>query len=396
MPGPRIIDRYLLKELVGPFFLSLAVAIFVLLLAKIMELTDLVVSRGVGLDVVGKLLVYTLPYFFVFALPMATLLGVILGFMRLSGDNEIIALKAAGVSLSRLLPPVVVLAVAAWAATQVLTLWVLPWGHNQFENMVFEVGHSRADLALRERSFIDSFKGLVLYINRLPGGGMLQDVFIVDQRDPNRVHTVVAKRGKLFPGKKGKVTLRLYQGTVHAVADGFKTAQNAQFETYDVTMDAGELTPVKRTGKHRKEMSLTELNAEIAKARAKKDAKALTLLDMEYQQRFAFPVSCLVMALIGLPLGTHWRSGRSWGVIIALVVFLVYYLLLSMAWSFGDTGNYPPKIGIWLPNALFGVLGLLMFRAEMNETPLPLLDQLGNLPALLNPRRQKLDDAQAD
>lgn len=395
MPGPRIIERYLFKEMLGPFFLSLAVSIFILLLAKIMELTDLVVSRGVELGVVARLLLYTMPYFFVFAVPMATLLGVLLGFMRLSADNEVTAAKAAGISLSRLLPPVAVLALLAWGGTQILTIWTLPWGHNQFENLIYEVGHTRADLALRERAFLDSFKKLVIYINRLPGGGVMEDVFIVDERDPKRVHTVVAKRGKLFPGKNGKVTLRLYDGTVHGVSPDFKTAQNAEFKTYDVTMDAGAMTRVKRTDKHRKEMSLGELMAKMGQARLdkKNGPRELILLDMEFQQRFAYPFSCLVMALIGLPLGTHWRSGRSWGVITALGVFLLYYLMLSLAWSLGDTGVYPPKIGIWMPNVVMGLLGVLIFRCELKEIPLPVLDSLGNLPAIISRRRGRASEA---
>ena len=96
MLKPLIIQRYVFKEMVAPFCLSLAVATFILLLAKIMELTDLVVTRGVGLDVVLRLLYYVMPYFLVFTVPMATLLGVLLGFMRMSVDNEVTALKAAG------------------------------------------------------------------------------------------------------------------------------------------------------------------------------------------------------------------------------------------------------------------------------------------------------------
>ncbi len=386
MPRVLLIHRYVFRELLGPFLLSLAVATFVLLLAKIMELTDLVVTRGVGLEVVGRLLLYTLPYFFVFAVPMATLLGVLLGFMRLSSDNEITALKAAGVSLGRLVWPVVLLAFLTWGATQAMSIWALPWGHNQFENLVFDVGQKRADLVLKERTFIDSFPGLVIYINRLPGQGALQDVFIVDQRDPLRAHTVVAKRGRLFPIREGRITIRLYDGTVHAVAPDFQTAQNAKFDSYDVSIDAEGMVAARRTTKHRKEMGLAELVQALDHANPASREHAL--IDMELQQRFAYPFSCLIMAILGLPLGTHWRSGRSFGVIVALTIFLVYYLMLSLAWSLGDTAYYPPKLGVWLPNLLFGLFGAWLLRNEVRERPLPLLDGLGNLPLLLAQRRR--------
>jgi lipopolysaccharide export system permease protein len=179
----------------------------------------------------------------------------------------------------------------------------------------------------------------------------------------------------------------LFEGTIHRVGPGYKSAQNAKFDVYDVKLDTTRLGPGKRTSKHRKEMYMDELWAAMSKA--KDGTREYDQLDMEMQQRFAYPFSCLVMALIGLPLGTHWRSGRSWGVITALAVFLVYYLLLSMAWSLGDTGFYPPKLGIWLPNLVFTVVGVLLFRSELKETPLPVLDNLGNLPALLTRRRRR-------
>lgn len=382
MLSARIIKRYLFMEMVGPFFVSLGVLTFVLLIAKVMELTDLVVSRGVGLDVVGRLLLYTLPYFFVFTIPMATLLAVLLAFLRLSADNEITALKAAGVGLTQLLPPVAFLALLGWLVSSALAIWALPWGNHNFENLVFQTARSKTDLALRERVFLDSFQGLIIYINRLPGEGMMQDVFIADERDPSRAYTVVAKRGKLFPASQGKVTVRLYDGTLHTVGAGLKSAQTAQFETYDVTMDAAGLGSGERTGaKHEKEMYLPELMAEMAKE--KPSSRRYYLLDMEFQKKFTLPFSCLVMALIGLPLGTHSRSGRSWGIAVALVIFFSYYIMLSAAWSFGAQGVYPPVVGMWVPNILFGLLGLLLFERELKEAPIPLLDKVDKIAALL-------------
>jgi len=377
----KIVQRYLFFELTGPFCIALGVFTCVLLLAKVMELTDLVVTRGVSLAVVGQLLMYTLPYFFVFTIPMATLLGVLLGFLRLSSDNEVTALKAAGVGLGQLFPPVGALALLAWLLSSFLAVWGLPWGNHNFENLIFKVAQSKADLALRERVFLDSFSGLVIYINRLPGGGILQDVFIVDERDPKRIFTIVAKRGRLYPAQEGRVTLRLFDGTMHAVDQDLNTAQNAKFQTYDVALDATKLLASRRGQKHEKEMSVPELLEALDKHPA--GSKRHYLISMELQKKFSLPFACLVMALIGLPLGTHFRSGKSWGVAVALVVFLAYYMMLSAAWSFGETGAYPPVVGMWMPNLVFGALGALMFWREMKEAPIPILDGLGNLPYVI-------------
>ncbi|RJX35893.1 MAG: LPS export ABC transporter permease LptF [Desulfarculus sp.] len=377
----RIIHRYLLLEMLTPFFVSLGVFTFVLLMAKIMELTDLVVTRGVGLSVVGRLLLYTMPYFLVFTIPMGTLLAVLIAFLRLSTDNEITALKAAGVSLVRLLPSVAALALFSWFASSALAFWALPWGNSKFEDMVYKVAQSQADLALKEQTFLDTFPGLVIYIQKLPGGGVLKDVFIVDQRDPKKQHTIVARQGKFFPGKTGKLTLRLYEGSIHAVGEDLKSAQTAGFDTYDVTMDAGAFVAQKRSDKHEKEMYLSELLA--LRAKLPPDSKKRYLVDMELLKKFSLPFASLVMALIGLPLGIHSKSGRSWGVAVALGVFMSYYLLLSAAWSFGTSGYYPPMLGMWVPNVVFAGLGMTMFRRELKEAPTPLLDTLEALPRLI-------------
>ncbi len=383
IPGTNIMQRYLFMEMLGPFTVSLIVATFVLFIAKVIELTNMVVSRGVGLDVVGRLLLYVIPYFMAHSIPMATMLGVLLGFMRLSSDNEITALKSAGVSMKQLLAPVIALAAITWTLTMAFTIWAMPWGQNKFENLVFEVAQARADLALKERVFLDAVSGLVIYVNRLPAPGAMEDIFVVDERDPGKTYTVVAKRGKIFPAKNDKITLRLYDGTIHNVAKDRKTAQNASFKTYDVAIDASYLSKAQRDqeNKHAKEMYLSELFAQLDQHEpgTRKYLKA----QIELQQKFALPLACFVMAFIALPLGTHWKSGRSWGVGIGLVVFMGYYLLFSLSWNLGDTGNYPPTLGVWLPNILFGLVGLMLFRKELKEKPFPLLDSIDRLPQMV-------------
>ena len=137
--------------------------------------------------------------------------------------------------------------------------------------------------------------------------------------------------------------LRLYDGTIHNVPKGRTQAQNASFQTYDVAIDASYLSKAQRDGKHAKEMYVTELYDEMQKhdPNSRKYLKA----EIELQQKFALPMACFIMAFIALPLGTHWKSGRSWGVGIGLVVFLGYYLIFSLSWNLGDTGSYPPHPG---------------------------------------------------
>jgi lipopolysaccharide export system permease protein len=355
---------------------SLAVCTCALIIAKSMELTELVVTRQLGLDVVGRLIFYTIPYLLVFAVPISTLLAVVLAFLRLTQDNELTALKSAGIGLGKLLPTVGGLALAAGAVTFWLTMSVLPWSHHQFENLVYSVSTSRADLALKEKQFVQLSDSIMIYVAGLPSPKSLLDVFIADERDSSRKQTIVAKRGRLFVSPQGRLILRLYDGTIHWVGQTRKEAGITNFETYDLTA-AVMAAPARRSGdKHRKEMSYDELSAKLDSA--KPGSRDQSLLQMEMQQRFAYPIACLVMALIGVPLGSHWRAGRSWGVVIAMGVFLFYYMLMSLAWSLVETGIYPPLLGVWVPNLVIGALGVMLLRREMQEMPFWFLDETGH------------------
>ena len=193
---------------------------FVLLMAKIMELTDLVVSRGVGLDVVGRLLMYTMPYFLVFTIPMATLLGVLIAFLRLSSDNEIVALKAAGVSLVRLLPPVAALALFSWAGHQRPGPVGPALGQQQrFENLVYQGGFpARPSWPSRKAPLSTPSPTWSSTSTSCPAAGCSRTCSSWTSAIPKKQHTIVAKRGKFFPAKGGKLTLRLYDGGIYAVS----------------------------------------------------------------------------------------------------------------------------------------------------------------------------------
>lgn len=383
-----ILGRYIFREMLVPFLVSLGVFTFVLLMARVTELTKLVVNKGVGLDVVGLLLFYTLPYFFVFTVPMATLLGVLLAFLRLSSDNEITVMKASGVSLWQMLPPVATLAVITWLLSWALAVWALPWGNYQFSSLLIKTAQTKGELALQERTFMDAFPGLLIQVTGMPGDGALEDIFIVDERDPEKQSTIIAKSGRIFPVTEGRLTLRLFDGSIHSVNQQLSVAQTITFQTYDLEMDAPDAAGAQKEGKSEKEMYFSELLEELEKHPS--GSPMYNSLQMELQKMFALPLGCLIMPLIALPLGIHSRGGRSWGVAVAMVVFFIYYLMLSAAWSFGSIGVYPPIIGIWMPDIVFAVVGVLLFRRELKEKPYEWLSGLERLPSRIVNRMNRL------
>jgi len=369
---PRIIYRYILKEISLVFVVSLITFTFILLVAKIFTFTDLIVNKGVSPIVLIDLIGYKLPYFFVFTFPMSTLMATLVTFLRLSHDYEITALKASGVSLVQLLPPVLTLSCFSLLTTALMAVYLMPEGNRAFKTLVHNLGQQKAYVGISPRIFVDDFAGLVLYANGVDTSGRgLDNIFIADERDPDLSHAIVARKGIVLenPAKKGLV-LRLVDGEIHFDSKDLKSSDTVQFKSYELAMDLPQLVKGDDPGElGESEMSLRQLWEKIRSAE-KKDTK-YNMLVMELHEKFALPFSNLILGFIGLSLAVRTRAhGYSAGVAMALGVFLCYYVLLSAVKSLGESATLPPAFGMWLPNILLGILSMVMFVQACRETPM--------------------------
>jgi len=195
-----IIGGYVLREMIPPFLVNLAFFTFVFLMAKILNVTKLIVNYGVGLSSVMLMLTYFIPSFLVFIVPMSIMMGVLIAFLRLSHDNEVIALKASGFSVYRLLPPAFVFCLVGFVLTALMTVYGAPWGKVASKDLLFETAKSNISLGLKEKTFTDRFKGMMIYVNQIDlKENVLTDVFIEDRQTPGMVSTVVAPRAMIVP-----------------------------------------------------------------------------------------------------------------------------------------------------------------------------------------------------
>jgi lipopolysaccharide export system permease protein len=375
---PRIIYRYILKEICLVFGISLVTFTFILLVAKIFTFTDLVVNKGVSPVVLIHLIGYKLPYFFVFTFPMSILMATLVTFLRLSHDHEITALKASGVSLTQLLPPVLMLSVFAHLITTFMAVYLIPEGNRAFKGLVDELTQQKAYVGITPRIFIDDFDGLVLYVNSVDTSGRyLENIFIADERDPGLSHAIIAQKGVVMGNAQTKgLALRLSDGEIHYDSKDLKNTDTVQFNTYELSLDLTQSAKSSGPGElGESEMRLKELWEEIQKVETK-DVK-YNMLVMEFHEKFSVPFSCLILGFIGLAIAVQSKAyGFSAGVAMALGVFLVYYVLLSAAKSFGESGAIPPALGMWMPNLLLGALSTVMFVSACRERPMRSLEVL--------------------
>lgn len=365
----KTLNRYISKEIIGPFFLSLFVFTFVLLLDQIMKLVELVVSKGVGLIDIGMLFIYILPSFLTLTIPMSFLLAVLLAFGRLSSDSEITAIKASGVSLYTMMIPVSVLSLLAYGMTFYLTLYALPWGNQSFRVKVFEIVMGRASAGIKERIFNDDFDGIVLYADRLKDGGeRMEGVMIYDQRSKDG-YAILAKEGGIVSDPKTMtVSIRLKNGEIHNAGEGFSYHKVA-FSTYDLRINLKGSASKGQVSKGEREMTITELREKIKETKGR--GGDYRPYEIEVHKKFSIPFACIIFGLIGAPLGIQSRrSGRALGFSLSLGIFLVYYVALTGGESLGEKGVVAPFLAMWGANIVFLALGLYLIVKTAGESPI--------------------------
>jgi lipopolysaccharide export system permease protein len=265
-----------------------------------------------------------------------------------------------------------------------------PWGEYSLKNLVFNLAVVQAKVTLKERVFNDDFRDLVFYIQRVNPDGSMEDVFIYDNREKDIPQTIVAKKGWLLPDPRERsLNLHLQNGQIYNVSLSSRSAQNVHFKTYDLFLPLDQMISAQaKRERSETELYLHELRAKIRATPPTE--KKYHVYRIEYYKKFSLPFSCLVFGIIAFPLGLQSRlAGRSWAIVLGGIVFFIYYLFLSLAFSLGEKGTLNPMLGLWLPNIVVGVIGLYLFWATSKERELGWLNALGSAGDWIRRRSQK-------
>lgn len=365
------LNRYLISELIPPFVMNIVFFMFVFLMRQILEITNMIVNYQVSLIAFVLMLVYSLPYFLVYIIPMSVMMSVLLTFLRMSSDLEITALKAGGMSMYRLLIPVMAFAVIGTAIGVFMAVYGMPWGKSAYERLTLDVVRSNFNIGLKANRFNDSFSGVMFYVDDIDYKTReLKDVFIEDNRESGVSSTVVAPRGFLFSGNDPySFILRLYNGVVNQVQLEDRSANAIRFDTYDLRLDLKAAVSDRKTrSKDEKEMGLSELVQTIRSPETNKKRYYSAL--MELHRKFSIPFAGIALALLAVPLGIQGVTARrSAGLGIGLICFLFYYLLLSAGMVLAEAGYVPPGVGMWGPNLVMGGLGIYLYVKAVKDQP---------------------------
>ena len=379
----RILDRYILRETLSPVLLSLLVFTFLLLIDPIMRRARELIEKGVDGWTIVELMLWLVPQGLGLTIPMAVLVGLLMGLGRLSGDREIVVMQACGVSIYRLLRPVVALALVAAAATCYILVAVMPDANQAFREIVARNVAAATENDVKARVFYQGLPGMVLYVNQvdLQGTGW-SGVFLADSGGDAAPQIYVADEGRIVldPANR-QVDIVLTSGVAHEVDPADPATYNVnRFDETVVGLDFDEVFPQGGPARGWNEMTVADLRARAAELEAQGVPAHNEI--MALHQKFSLPVACLVFAFIGLALGvTTRRDGKLASFTLGVGVIFAYYILFFGAQGLAKSALVPPHWAVWVGNVVLGALGvvLLAWRGRFGEHRL--------LPAL--PRRRR-------
>jgi LPS export ABC transporter permease LptF/LPS export ABC transporter permease LptG len=381
---PRLLDRYIVREMLAPSAIGLLVFTFVLLIDQIPRLLAVLVARSADLTTILRVFLNLLPSILAVTIPMAFLLGVLLAFGRMASDSEIVALRAVGVSPLRLLAPVMMLAAAMTALTFYINAVALPRANQAHRELVFSLVVSKARTDVKARTFTDSLLPgrMMLYVQDIePDTGRWKNLLIHDTRDPREPKLVLAKTGELVVDRERQIArIELGPGT----QDSFFPADPREYNRtafasmgWDLPVD--EFFPDRKKlllSKGDREMTLPELRDKIAELRKQGKARPeWGRFAVEWHKKFAIPAACLVFGLLGLSLSLgSKKEARSSAFALSIAVIFVYYILIRLGEQAGDTGMMSPWLSMWGANVVLGAIALALLWLNHREAAFDPLD----------------------
>lgn len=375
----RILTRYILKEVSSHALLGVLLFTFIIFMRDLGRLLELVVRNSAPLPSVGEIFLYTLPTAFMITLPMGVLVGILIGLSRLAADSEVTAIRASGMGAGMFVRVVAMFAIAAWLLAMLNSIAIAPRSARALTGLQNKLRSSQASFEIQPRVFYEEFKDRVLYVqDAIPSKGqsLWRGVFLADISDPASPRITLAERGALLSESPEKVRFHLEDGTQQELIPKAKDQYSiTTFETTDLPVQVPsstergfrDLQPVAELSLHallrnaaREEAAGASL-VKIDPASSSYDYLKARYYEIEFHRRFALPGACLVLALVGIPLGlSAHKGGRSAGFVLTIVLVFVYYFFSLVGVSLARQGKVSPWFGVWAGNLFFFVCGLIL------------------------------------
>src|ERR1700683_2724363 len=362
----RILTRYILREVTSHALIGAAIFTFVLFTRDLGHILELVVRASAPLPSVAEIFFYTVPLALTYTIPMSVLVGILIGLSRLAADSEITAMRASGMGVGSIGPGLAIFVTAAWGLALLNGLYLAPWSLASLGRLEDQLKGSQVSYEVQPRVFYEGFPKLVLYVQDVhsaQGGAVWNDVFLADISDPANPSITLAKEGILVPEGQDRLHLHLTNGYTHetdpAKVDHY---QISTFQQTDIPIElassenkADEQVPYRAIG-----------TRALRERAANTDPATARLYLTTFHNRFALPTACVVLAMVGIPLGlSSKKSGKSGGFVLTIALVFIYYFISLSGVSLAKQGRVSPVFGAWLANLVFFATALfLLWQAE--------------------------------
>jgi LPS export ABC transporter permease LptF/LPS export ABC transporter permease LptG len=359
-------DRYILKEIASPFALGLIVYTFTMMIDMIFYLSGTLIAKEASMLTVINILLYMMPDFLSFTIPMSTLMGVLAGLSRMSTDSEIIAFRTMGINNLRVLKPVMIFSITAWLFSSWLIMYLAPEGSFRLNQLLDQIKIKRTVSELKPGDFYADFEGYTLYFDDIdPNTNEWKDVFLYSRQRGERDTIILAKSGfyvQELDEKNSCIVLK--DALVHSFEK--KTPDKSYELTHynSLKEKVPNRVAIKQTRKSR-QLVFPEL------MRRMKEEPQDRVLAIEFHRKFTLPFACLAMSFLALSLGISTKKGgKISGFVISLGIIFVYYVISLTTENMVRTGSLSPFIGMWCANIFLLILGIILYYYTSKEKTL--------------------------
>jgi len=392
----RILTRYILREVTAHALIGVAIFTFVLFTRDLGRILELVVRASAPLPSVAEIFFFTVPLALTYTLPMSVLVGILIGLSRLAADSEITAMRASGMGVWSFLRVLSIFVIAAWFLALLNGLYIAPRAQAALGHLEDRLKGSQVSFEIQPRVFYEGFPKIVLYVQDVKsaqGAALWKGVFMADLSDVANPKITLAKEGIVVSEGQDRLHLHLIDGSAHETdPQDPGHYQISTFQQTDIPLDlaSSEAKPDESLPAEVMDTST------LWKKATRVDAVTARWYLIAFHKRFALPTACLVLALVGIPLGlSSKKSGKSGGFVLTILLVFVYYTVSLVGVSLARQGRVSSWFGAWLADLVFLALGLfLLFQAERRPFELTSFraawkrDKAGTQPASARGRRE--------
>jgi LPS export ABC transporter permease LptG/LPS export ABC transporter permease LptF len=357
----RIFTRYILKEVLWHGLIGASVFTFVIFMRELTRILEAVVRNSAPFPSVAEIFFLTLPAALKVTIPMGVLVGILLGLSRMAADSEVTAMRASGVSVRKFLKIISVFGIAAWVLALVNTVIVEPRSAAALAVLQNKLAATQISFEVQPHVFYEGFKNHVLYVedvSSVSGAAVWKNVFDADISIPGTPKITIAKEAVVSASGTDAIRLHLINGETHDTNS--RAPDQYTITTFQETDIVISQPPIPKPAQDA--VPVAQLSTqELYRQKYNPNKEFARWYWIEFNRRLALPTACLVLVLIGIPLGlSAKKGGKGAGFLLTIVLVFIYYFVSIIGVSLARGGKISPVLGVWMANIVFGLIGVVL------------------------------------